>query len=121
MIQEKLTILKENLVIDEVTFTEMHEVLSYLRANHIIEEDDEADTFITHLAMASAREKNQEEPVQPVDEGIKMEIEAAPEFDQAIVLWNELNPLVSVDFPEAENDYFYLHLVTMLQNKNKGA
>lgn len=118
MIQQKLVILKENNVIDEHTFDEMQEVLNYLRTNNVIQEDDEADTFITHLAMASSREKNQEAQVDFVDEAIKNEIEAAPEYVQAVRIWGEVSELISVDFPEAENDYFYLHLVTLLQAKD---
>ena len=118
MIQEKLNILLENEIIDEETFKEMNDVIGYLKANDVITEDDEVDTFITHLAMASGREKNQEEPIDSVDDAIKSQIEEAPEYADAVQLWEKLSELVSVDFPAAENDYFYLHLVTLLQTKN---
>lgn len=117
MIQEKLKILKDNNVIDEKTFDEMHEVLKYLKDNKVIHEEDVADTFITHLAMAASREKSGEDQVDFVDAVIKSEIVNSSEFDQAVQLWEEISALMTINFPEAENDYFYLHLVTMLQSK----
>jgi len=118
MIQEKLKILKENNIIDNKTFDEMHEVLKYLKDKKVIDEGNLADTFITHLAMAVSREKSGEDQVDFVDESIKNEIIVLPEFKQAVQLWEEISEFLTVDFPEAENDYFYLHLVTMLQSKD---
>lgn len=115
MMQEKLNVLLENGIIDEAIFNRMNEVIDYLLEQNVIDDEDEADTFITHLAMATAREKNDEEQLDFVDESIKKEIEAAKEYDEAVQLWGELSKMVGVDFPEAENDYFYLHLVTLLQ------
>jgi len=118
MIQEKLNILKENNIIDKKTFDEMHEVLKYLKHKKVIDEEDVADTFITHLAMAVSREKSGEDQVDFVDEAIKNELIDAPEYKQAVQLWEEISEFLTVEFPQAENDYFYLHLVTMLQLKD---
>lgn len=118
MIEEKLTILLENEIIDEETFKEMNDVLTYMKKNDVIDDEDEADIFITHLAMASGRVKNQEEPIAAVDDAVKGQIIEAPEYEDAVQLWDELSRIVSVNFPAIENDYFYLHLVTLLQSQN---
>lgn len=118
MIQQKLTILLENDVIDEATFQYMQDVLAFMKKENVIADDDEADTFITHLAMATIRSRRNEEQVDSVDQFIKDEIEAAPEYAEAVALWKKISAHVKLDFPASENDYFYLHLVTLLQNKN---
>lgn len=119
MIQEKLTILKENDVIDETTYEEMQVALNELKKEHIIREDNEADTFITHLAMATSRQRKKQDQVDSVDQMIKREIEAAPEYEKAVLIWKELSEKINVEFPQNEDDYVYLHLVTLLQNKKE--
>lgn len=118
MIDEKLTILLENDIIDDQIFKEMQDVIDYLKTSGVIINGDEVDVFITHLAMASARVKNQEDPIESVEDVVKSQIREAAEFEDAIKLWERVSEIVSIDFPIAENDYFYLHLVTLLQNKN---
>lgn len=119
MIQEKLTILKENDVIDETTYEDMQVALRFLQQEEVIKEEDEADTFITHLAMATSRQRKNEEQVDSVEPMIKKEIEAAPEYEKVVSIWKQLSQKINVDFPKNEDDYFYLHLVTLLQNKNQ--
>lgn len=119
MIQEKLTILKENDVIDETTYEDMQVALNLLKQEAVIIEEDEADTFITHLAMATSRQRKNEEQVDSVDPMIKQEIEAALEYKKAVAIWKQLSEKINVDFPKNEDDYFYLHLVTLLQNKKE--
>ena len=118
MIQQKLVILKENNVIDEQTYLFMQETLTLLKDKEIIKEESESDTFITHLAMATSRQIKEEEPIDFVDDTIKNEIEKAAEFQQAVEIWEQITDLSPITFPENEKDYFYLHLVTMLQNNN---
>lgn len=112
MIQQKLTILKENQVIDEEVYRFSQEALAHLKEKEIIQEDDQADTFITHLAMAMAR--HGEEEIQAVDEHILAEITADEKFAEAKTVWEEIAAKSPVPFHPNESGYFYLHLVTLL-------
>ena len=104
-------------MIDKSTYEDMQVALCFLQQEEVIKEEDEADTFITHLAMATSRQRNNEEQVDSVDPIIKKEIEATLEYKTAVSIWKKLSQKINVDFPKNEDDYFYLHLVTLLQNK----
>ncbi|WP_277631171.1 PRD domain-containing protein [Atopococcus tabaci] len=112
MIQEKLTILKENGVIDEEIYTFSQTVIDYLKKESIIKEDSEADVFITHLAMAMARGKDK--PIAAVDEAIMAEITSDEQFPKAKTTWEEIKEMSPIAFHENETGYFYLHLVNLL-------
>lgn len=112
MIQEKLNILKENQVIDEEVYNFSQTTLQHLKEQRIIKEDDQADTFITHLAMAMAR--HGEEEINAVDDTILAEITADEKFAEAKAVWEEIAAKSPVSFHPNESGYFYLHLVTLL-------
>lgn len=112
MIREKLKILKENDVIDQKILDVNLEVLELLKDKNVINEDDEADTFITHLAMAMARVEDEE--LQEMDAPILEEIRADKNFEKAKQLWEEIEEQSPVNFHANETGYFYLHLVNML-------
>ncbi|MCC5890354.1 MAG: PRD domain-containing protein [Alkalibacterium sp.] len=115
MIKEKLRILKESNVIDEAAFTYSEEALMFLKKKEVIEDDDEADVFITHLAMATARQES-DEKIEPLNTSIKEEIKQSDKYNEATTIWDELKQLAPADFNPDEDGYFHLHLVTLLQN-----
>ncbi|GEL67626.1 PRD domain-containing protein [Marinilactibacillus psychrotolerans] len=115
MIQEKLIILKENKVIDQETFEYAQEALMFLINRNIVENEEEADVFITHLAMATARQ-NTDEMIDGIDEIIKQEIENDEKYEEAIEIWKELKVIAPTTFSQDEDGYFHLHLVTLLRN-----
>lgn len=115
MIQEKLTILRENNVINDLAYDYTQEVLKYLKDQNIIADEDEADTFITHLAMATARQFT-EEKVDSVNQIISEQIKTDPKYEVTLKYWNEIAALAPVSFQENEAEYFHLHLVTLLNN-----
>ncbi|EDP68072.1 hypothetical protein CAT7_00895 [Carnobacterium sp. AT7] len=115
MIQEKLTILRENNVINDSVYDYAQEVLKFMKAQNIINNEDEADTFITHLAMATARQYT-EETINSVDQMINEQIKADQKYDEALKYWNEIAALAPIPFRENEAEYLHLHLVTLLNN-----
>jgi len=116
MIQEKLTLLKENNVIDQTAYNYSQEAITYLKDKQVIAEDDEADVLITHLAMATARQ-NTDETIEAVDDAIGEEIKMNQHYESAKQLWNELKAFAPTEFDTSEEGYFHLHLVTLLQEK----
>lgn len=114
MIEEKLRVLKESDVIDEEGYNYSKKALTFLKEKGVISDNDQADVFITHLAMATARQKT-DEKIEGVDESIKEEIEKSDKYTEAVTIWKELKELAPSDFRANEDGYFHLHLVTLLQ------
>ena len=115
MIQEKLTILKENNVINILVYEYAQDVLKYMKTQNIIINEDEADTFITHLAMATARQYT-EEKIDSVDQMISDQIKNDQKYNEALEYWKGIAVLAPVSFRDNEVEYFHLHLVTLLNN-----
>lgn len=114
MIHEKLNVLKDNQVIDEKVFTFSHEAIEFLKQRKVIAHEDEADVFITHLAMATARQDT-DEIIGKVDHTIQNEIQQSDYYEEAVAIWDELKETAPTDYREGEEGYFHLHLVTLLQ------
>lgn len=112
MIRKKLDILKENSVINQEILEFNLEILELLKDRNIIEKEDEADTFITHLAMAMARKDDEE--INAMEDVVLVEIKEDENFEQAKKLWEEIKELSPVTFHDNETGYFYLHLVNLL-------
>jgi transcriptional antiterminator len=112
MIRKKLDILKENGVIDQEILEFNLEILELLKNRNIIEEEDEADTFITHLAMAMARKDDDE--INAMEDVVLDEVKEDENFEAAKELWEEIEEMAPVTFHENETGYFYLHLVNLL-------
>lgn len=114
MIKEKLDILVSSDIIDEDTKEYVLKVLDYLLTNQIIEVISQADVFLTHLAMADTRRK-QNESVASLDEFILSELLAAPKYTHSKQLWKDLQNMTEKKFDDAELDYFYLHIINLLK------
>ena len=112
MIRKKLDILKENQVINQETLDFNLEVLQFLKERQIIDAEDEADTFITHLAMAMTR--SDDEAINVMEDYIFDEIKNDKDFKKAQILWKEIEEMTPVEFHENETGYFYLHLINLL-------
>ncbi|MBL1227937.1 hypothetical protein IW492_01670 [Enterococcus sp. BWB1-3] len=113
MIRQKLIVLEESGIIDTEIHNYVLAVCDYLKEKQVIKEELEADVFLTHLAMAAARQKN-EEKVNALDPFIKDQIISDPQYLDSQSLWQELSELAAIDFDEPELDYFYLHICNML-------
>lgn len=117
MIREKLTILLTSDIIDQETHDYVLSVLDYLLQNDIIEGEQKADVFLTHLAMADTRRKKSE-TINDLESFIRAEIEADAQFLHSKELWQDLQEMTSdKKFDDAELDYFYLHIINMLREE----
>ena len=116
MILQKLDILKESGMIDAEVYDFTRAAMDCLRAAGIdVENHAPVDPFLTHLAMAAARQKNDEPPIAQMDALICAEIERDAKFPQAKALWETLMTVSPVTFREEELHYCYLHICAMLQ------
>lgn len=116
MIQEKLIVLRDSNTIDNDVYEYAQTAISILKNNNIIKEDDDADVFITHLAMATERQKSGAtvDPMEPlIAEQIDLDINA----NHAKKLWEEIAKLSPVSFHENELNFLYLHLITLLSSR----
>lgn len=117
MIRDKLTVLLDSGIVDQETYDYVFNVLSYLLEKKIVEEEQQADVFLTHLAMADMRRKNNE-TVNSLESFIQAEIEGDPHYLHSRELWQDLQKMTSEQsFADAELDYFYLHIINMLREE----
>ncbi|MGX6971138.1 PRD domain-containing protein [Vagococcus bubulae] len=116
MIKEKLKILVDSGVIDEDTQNYILKVLQYLLEREVINSIEQADVFLTHLAMADTRRKSNE-LISSLDDFVLSEIESDPKYWHSKELWQDLNKMVDKDFEEAELDYLYLHIINLLKEE----
>ncbi|WP_086350239.1 PRD domain-containing protein [Candidatus Enterococcus clewellii] len=113
MIRQKLIVLEESGIIDAEVHNYVLAVCEYLKEKQVIKEEQEADVFLTHLAMAAARQKSGEK-VNALEPFIKEQIISDPQYLHSQSLWQELSELAAIDFDDSELDYFYLHICNML-------
>lgn len=116
MINEKLKVLLKSGVIDEETNAYVRDVLQYLLKNNIISSEDQADIFLTHLAMAHMRQK-EDDAVSQMDDIIKSEIENNERYEESQQLWKIIDNMSELQFGESELHYFYLHIINMLKEE----
>ena len=117
MIREKLAILLSSEIIDQETQDYVLSVLEYLLKKNVIEEEQQADVFLTNLAMADIRRKKSE-TINDLESFIRAEIEADEKFLHSKELWQDLQEMTSnKHFDETELDYFYLHIINMLREE----
>ena len=117
MIREKLTILLSSNVIDQETHEYVLHVLDYLLKNEIIQNEQRADVFLTHLSIADMRRKTGE-TINDLESFIRVEIEADTKYLHSKELWQDLQKMAKEkQFTNAELDYFYLHIINMLREE----
>lgn len=113
MIQEKLDVLKIAGIIDDAVYEYLQAVIAYLEGKGLMNDAEKAEVFLTHLAMASARQQKGES-VTTLDATISEQIKNEPQFVHTQDLWKELAAMAPVSFHDNEIDYLYLHICTML-------
>lgn len=116
MISKKLSILRESDVIDEQTEQFVISVNKYLLENKIVMDEAHLDMFLTHLAMAEARQKKNETVVK-MDETILTEIKNDKKLQQSVDLWTKLAPFSSIEFSEEEIWFVHMHIINILNKE----
>ncbi|KAF1299356.1 hypothetical protein BAU15_01540 [Enterococcus sp. JM4C] len=117
MIEKKLDILKESDVITEETKQFVLSVSKYLMEKQVIDNEAHLDMFLTHLAMADARQKRNE-PVTGMDEMILSQIQNDEKLDQSKELWKELSQYSTTEFTVDELWFVYMHIINILSKEN---
>lgn len=113
---DKLKILEETGEIDSDTKEFILSVKDYLSSKGLTsEEDDPAEPFLTHLAMANMRVKKGEK-IEQLNTTILEEIFSTNHFPKAKMLWEDMLKLSNNEFDESEQGYIFMHIVNMLGN-----
>jgi len=113
---QRLDILKESGVIDSEIYTYTLAVLKYLDKEIPFLDEERVAVFLTHLAMAAARE-NSGNPIDAMEPFIKEEIINDSTFPRAKDLWQKLEKISPIKFSETEIDYCYVHICSMLKEE----
>lgn len=116
MIKTKLEILFKNDVLDKTAYDSLLLILDDLIKKNIIQDTQQADFFLTHLAMACARHKNKEN-INQLDEVLKKEIYESKHYNESSLLWEQLQKRLPLTLHKSEIDYIYLHLINFLNTR----
>lgn len=73
-----------------------------------------AEVFLTHLAMASQRIKD-DNVVDYMDEAILADIKNFKKFDEVVEVTNNILEKSVVKFPESEVQFLWLHMCNILK------
>ncbi|NIZ19584.1 PRD domain-containing protein [Entomospira culicis] len=119
MLQQKLSILLQHAVIDQVIYDGLQRIVHDLLANQIVTNEDASETFLIHLAMAASRQGKSEVPVAKMDATLSIEITEDPHYDEVVQVWERLALLIPISFHQNELDYLYLHLLAILSANNE--
>ena len=112
---QKLEILKEANLINQDVYDYIIATMALLEKEGIeLHENDGAETFLTHLAMAATRQST-DEKIEPLDELLYNELIEDSNFPYAIEIWKKINNISPISFGETELNYFYVHLCSMLE------
>lgn len=115
---DKLKILEETGVIDGDTKEFILNVKAYLSSKELISEENTAEMFLTHLAMADMRVKKGEK-IEQLNTTILDEVFSTNHFPEAKILWEDMLKLSNNEFGESEQGYIFMHIVNMLgQHQN---
>lgn len=116
MIVKKLKILRESKVIDEQTEVFVLKVNEHFSIEKQKFEPANVEMFLTHLAMAAMRQ-NGAEPIDSMDEAIRLEIANNPKLDEAKKLWKELEGHAVNPFDSNEHWFIYMHLINLFNSE----
>jgi len=114
MIIKKLDILKESGVIDAEIYDFVRAAMVCLQDEGIDVSSEAAEPFLIHLAVAAARQKTDDAPIERMDEMICDDIEQDLRFPGVKAIWEKLMAFSPVSFREEELHYCYAHICTML-------
>lgn len=109
---DRLKILLDSCVISGETYDSVNEIYEkFFKEGGYSKE--KIDLFFTHLAMCIER-VYKGEPIDHLDDSIIEEIKANDSYEKANQLWEEIKDETSLDIPESEENYLFLHLVNIL-------
>lgn len=111
--KERLTVLVENnIVAKEIADYTLDVYNDFIVAKGL--DGAPAEVFLTHLAMASQRIKD-DEIVNYMDDAILADIKNFEKFDEVVELTNAILEKSIVVFPESEVQFLWLHMCNIIK------
>lgn len=114
--RDRINILYKNNVINEKVMLYVNNVIDYLLAKDF--NNEEMETFITHLAMASQRAINNEE-VMIFPNEIWEQVTENKCYGESLKIYEDLLKNCPTEYPLDEEHYIIMHLCNMI-NKKEG-
>lgn len=109
---DRLKILLDSDVINRETYDSVNEIYEkFFKEGGYSKE--KIDLFFTHLAMCIER-VYKGESIDYLDDSIVEEIKSNNNYEKANQLLEEIKKETSLDIPESEENYLFLHLVNIL-------
>lgn len=113
MLKERIEILVQGSVISRQTGDFVNEVIDMLMNEYSKINEDGAQMFTTHLAMATNRVANQE-PVEELDSELWKEVLKEKNFEKAVSVYERVKEMSFVNYPESEREFLVMHLCNVL-------
>ncbi|WP_215905095.1 PRD domain-containing protein [Treponema phagedenis] len=106
-------VLKDNNVIDDKSADYTMNMIDLVLATKPNIEEDKAEIFFTHLAMASQRAidgliEN------PLDDEVLLTVKEHPLYNEALALRNEMLSKTDIEFSQSEKDFLSAHICNFL-------
>ncbi|CAM4302746.1 PRD domain-containing protein [Erysipelothrix sp. D19-032] len=115
--ETRLNILLENNVIDAEVYEYAMKIFQEYALEHNWNETA-TEVFLTHLAMASQRIRN-DDVVAPMDDFILNEIKESDHFASVLEVTEKILEHSQIPFPESEKQYIWLHLTNVLNSQQE--
>ncbi|RRD96253.1 PRD domain-containing protein [Clostridiales bacterium COT073_COT-073] len=119
LLLERLNILKEAEMLDEVTEKTVYHVINKLEADGVVATDENIGMFITHLIAAIRRIKSNE-AIEEVNLELKEELMKNPFYPMSKTYFTEMKDVLGVDLDEAEKIYIGGYLCILLAKGKEG-
>lgn len=111
--RERLSLLRQNEVINPLVYQNMNRFLDYLKTQPIQKDEDRLNMMSIHMAMALMRAQNGES-IAPADRDLAEEIEAHPAYPRALGIWNAQADILGA-LPEGEKYYILANFCNIIK------
>lgn len=116
MIHKKMEVLNQSDIISKEIYDYALVIIETLKTQSFDITSDKAQVFMTHLAMATARQQKGES-MNKMEQFILDDLMSQPQFEDAQIISDAMLENAPVAFTAAEKDYVYLHMCNLLAEK----
>lgn len=116
---ERMDMLLEINMVTDDEYTDLKKIVNILNEHtNVLITDETAGVFITHIAAAMKRQRD-EEQLNQLDQSVIDEIRGCEEFVYAEDLTSKMLSAIQTSLPENEINFMYLHLCNILKSDKR--
>lgn len=116
---ERIDMLLEINMVTDYEYTDLKRIVDILNEHtNVLITDETAGVFITHIAAAMKRQRD-EEQLNQLEQSVVDEIRGCEEYVYAEDLTNKIVTAIQTSLPENEINFMYLHLCNILKSDKR--